>query len=159
MAGIDFESIKEKVTETASAIADKSADVAKKVAGKASEFGKKAKLNAELVAEKEALKKKYQEMGRLYYEKYSNSLDPDFAQTESDIKLSLEKIAAKQAELDELKAASAPEEAEDADFDDVLDDEESDEGGVEIEITVEEEPDAPEAPAAPEAEEEEKKDE
>ncbi len=115
MANIDFESLKQKITETAGTVvekttafakdvAEKSTDAAKNVAGKAQVLAKKTKLNAEIAGERENTKKKYLELGKLYYEKYAGQTDPDFAEPVAAIEESLERIAAKQAELDALEA-------------------------------------------------------
>lgn len=122
MANFDFGEIKKKAAETAGVIADKT-----------STFAKRAKISAEIAAEKEHLKKAYQSVGQLYFEKYGNDPDPDFLQAVSEVSLSVEKIEAKKAELDELV----------------------EDGGVEIEITITKnstEDEEPNTEAAPEAE-------
>lgn len=130
MAGFDFNEFKKKAVETAGNIADKSAEVARMVAEKAEFLARKAKLKADIAGERSSLRRKYQELGKLYYNKYKGSLDPDFAQTEAEIELSMEKIAAKQEELETLRT-----EAEAAHIDI---DEEPD-----IQVDVEEEEDEP----------------
>ena len=78
--------------------------MARLVAEKAEFLARKAKLKADIAGERGSLRRKYQELGKLYYNKYKGSLDPDFAQTETEIEMSLEKIASKQEELENLKA-------------------------------------------------------
>lgn len=115
MASIDFENLKQKITETANTVvekttafakdvAGKSSDAAKSVAGKAQTLAKKTKLNAEIAGERESAKKMYMELGKLYYEKYAGQTDPDFAQPVTAIEESLARIAEKQAEIDALEA-------------------------------------------------------
>lgn len=115
MASIDFENLKQKITETANTVvekttafakdvAGKSSDAAKNVAGKAQTLAKKTKLNAEIAGERENTKKKYLELGKLYYEKYAGQTDPDFAGPVTAIEQSLERIAAFEAEIAALEA-------------------------------------------------------
>ena len=115
MASIDFENILQKVkdaagsvadftTKTAKTVASKSTEAAKTVAGKAQDTAKKTKLSAQIAAQREAMKKKYTELGKLYYEKYAGNTDPDFAESVSAIEAALADIAAKQEELDSLSA-------------------------------------------------------
>jgi len=106
---MDFEDLKQRFSETAGAVLNKSADAAKIVAEKASALGKKAKLSAEMSMEKDTLRKTYQALGQLFFEKYGDDPCEGLEQAVAEVKLSLEKIAAKQAEIDALKA-----EAEDA---------------------------------------------
>lgn len=114
MANIDFESIKQKITETAGTVvektaafakdvAGKSSDAAKAVAGKAQTAAKKAKLNGEIAAERETMKKKYIELGKLYYEKYSANPDPDLSEPVTALNEALERVAEKQARIDALE--------------------------------------------------------
>lgn len=130
MASIDFEDVKKKIVETADTVvektttfvknvAGKSSDAAKNVAGKASGAAKKAKLNAQIAAEREGMKKKYIELGKLYFEKYSSNPDPDLEEPMTAIREALDRVAAHQAEIDALQEtapeAGAPEEEVEAD--------------------------------------------
>lgn len=132
MASIDFESLKQKITETASVVVDKttafakdvagkSSDAAKNVAGKAQHMAKKARLNAEIASEREGMKKKYIELGKLYYEKYSANPDPDFSEPVTQISEALERVASRQAEIDALDAEPEVEEVEAEETDHVVD--------------------------------------
>ncbi len=120
MASFNFEDLKQKITKTAGAIADKTAaiakdvagkstDAAKNVAGKAQNAGRKAKLNVEIASARSALKDKYTELGKLYYEKYAGHTDPDFAETAAAIEADLDVIEAKQAEIEALSEQEEPE--------------------------------------------------
>lgn len=115
MASLDFENLKHKITETATTVAakttefakevaEKSTDAARNLTGKAQVAAKKTKLNVEMASERSALKEQYNELGRLYYEKYAGNTDPDFAATVAALEETLEKIEAKQAEIDALGA-------------------------------------------------------
>ncbi len=112
MSAFDFEGLKKKVTDIAESVVGKSSEAAKTVADKAQGLAKKAKLNTEVAAEREALKRKYQELGKLYYEKYSGNTDPDFADVAADIELSVSKIAAWQEELAAMDAEEPATEVE-----------------------------------------------
>lgn len=120
MASIDFEDVK-KIVETADTVvektttfvknvAGKSSDAAKSVAGKASGAAKKAKLNAQIAAEREGMKKRYIELGKLYFEKYSSNPDPDLEEPMTAIREALDRVAARQAEIDALRETPEPEE-------------------------------------------------
>lgn len=104
MADFNFDELKQKAMATVSNIVDKSAAIGKKAVDKGSELAKKAKLNAEIAAERETMKKQYQALGKLYYEKYGENADPDFVQAIEELGVSMEKINEKLAALEELKA-------------------------------------------------------
>ncbi len=123
MASFDFENLKQKLSDTASTVAAKTTEFAKDVAGKSTDAARalsgkaqtaarKAKLNMEMASERSALKERYNELGRLYYEKYAGNTDPDFADTVTALEELLEKIEAKQAEIDALSAEPAEPEIE-----------------------------------------------
>lgn len=120
MANIDFESLKQKITDTAGTVVDKTVDLAKTVAekaqdaaktvaGKTQDAARRAKLNAQIASEREGMKKKYTELGKLYYEKYSSNPDPDLAEPMTAITEALDRVAARQAELDALDTEPEPE--------------------------------------------------
>ena len=104
---MDFDEIKKKAAETAEVIADKSAEAAKVVAEKAKIFAAKAKLMAEIAGEKDDLRRGYQDLGKLYFEKYGDAPAEDLAQAVEAVKISAEKIESKTAELDALKNSDA----------------------------------------------------
>ena len=115
MASIDFESIKQKITETAGTVKDKTAAFAKDVAGKTQNAAKKAKLNAEIASERDGMKKNYIELGKLYFEKYSAAPDPDLAEPVTALCEALERVAEKQAQIDALDAEPEVEAEEEVD--------------------------------------------
>jgi hypothetical protein len=75
--------------------------------------------------EKDALRKTFAELGKMYYEKHKDNPTPDMAQAVADAGLSLEVLEAKQTEVDALKKELID------DIDEILDDD------IEAEIEVE----------------------
>ena len=163
----DFNELKMKIKDTvdtaaelAKDIAGKTADCAKDFAGKTADRAKDiavktadatkgvariAKLNVEISSEKETLKKAYAELGRLYYENHHSEPDCFFAQICDEITLSLENIAAKEAEIAALKAdiKGTDDEADiDVEFEAIVEEEEAS-----AEISEEDAESAEEAPA------------
>ncbi len=106
------------------------ADLAQTGANKARTLSNIAKLKAANLGEQETLRKAYGELGRLYFEKYGISTEPEFFSACATIDEALAKIAINDAKIRELSA-----EVEDA----VTEEEPAEEA-------------APEEPAAPEAE-------
>lgn len=146
----DFKELKQKIKETVDTAADlakdiagKTADCAKDFAGRTADRAKDiaaktadttksvariAKLNVEIGSEKETLKKAYTELGKLYYENNHNEPGCFFAQLCDEITLALENIAAKEAEIADLKAdiKGADDEADiDVEFEAIVEEEES----------------------------------
>ncbi len=103
------------------------ADLAQTGANKARTLSNVAKLKAANLGEQETLRRAYGELGRLYFEKYGISPEPEFLNACATIDEALAKIAINEAKIRELSA-----DAEDT-------------------VIVEEEA-APEEAAAPEAE-------
>ncbi len=99
-----FDDLKQKILGTASTVADKSVEFARNAADKAVEMGKIAKLKGEIEAENISIKKNYAAIGKLYYEKFKDAADEDFAQVIDEIKASFQKIADKNGEINALKA-------------------------------------------------------
>ena len=98
-------------------IAGKAAGATKGIAGVAAEKakagGRIAKLTMDIAKEKEEMKKTYLEIGKLYYDTHKDAPEGFFSQLCEEIALAEKSVAAKQAELDELKASfTTPEEPE-----------------------------------------------
>ena len=96
-------------------IAGKAADATKGIAGVAAEKakagGRIAKLTMDIAREKDEMKKTYLEIGKLYYDTHKDAPEGFFSQLCEEIALAEKSVAAKQAELDELKAGfTTPEE-------------------------------------------------
>jgi len=89
-------------------IAGKAADATKGIAGiaaeKAKAGGRIAKLTMDIAREKEDMKKTFLEIGKLYYDTHKDAPEGFFSQLCEEIALAEKSVAAKQAELDELKA-------------------------------------------------------
>lgn len=142
----NFNEIKEKVMGTLGVVADATKDIANKTADKAKAAARMAKLAVEINGEKDTVKKAYLEIGKLYYELHRDDPDGFFAQLCDEVSIANASIAAKEAEIAELKASG------------VVADEDAD---IEIEFTDFEEPaddcgctacGGTEAPKAPEEE-------
>jgi len=122
----NFDEIVQKTAETAEAIAGKSSVVIEKATDAARSVMRAGKLNMDIAAEKDRIRRNYSLLGKLYYEAHKDDPEAAFEQVVSDIALSEEKIAAMREELG---------------YDDEAD--------IEVEI-IEEEPEAEAAPEEPE---------
>ena len=117
-----------QVADTAKDFAEKTADSAKdfaeKAADKAKDAGRIAKLNVEIATEKENMKKTYIEIGKLYYDTHKDDPDGFFIQLCEEIQIAEKNIAAKEAEIAELKAAKEDDSIE-VEFEEVVAEEEA----------------------------------
>ena len=100
----DFNEIKEKVISTLGMVADSAKELAEKAADKTKSAARIAKLSMEINAEKDSIKKAYLEIGKLYYEMNRDNPDGFFAQLCDEITVANAEIAAKEAEIADLKA-------------------------------------------------------
>ena len=146
MAG--FNDFLTKAGAFASKAADKAKDLAGTAAVKTKQLSRIAKLNMDISAQKDDMKKAYAELGKLYYEAHHDAPDEGCADLCGQIDQAAAAIAAMEEEIAQIKEVMGAE-AEDADLEEVVDATET-EAGVEVEIQVEG-PAAPEAPAEPEA--------
>ena len=87
-----------KATDATKGFAEKAADIAK--AG-----GRIAKLTMDIAREKEDMKKTFLEIGKLYYDTHKDAPEGYFSQLCEEVALAEKSVAAKEAELAELKAA------------------------------------------------------
>jgi hypothetical protein len=142
----NFEDIKQKAVDTAGTIADKSVELAKAAADKAKDLAKIAKLTTEIGIEKDGIRKNYNAIGKLYYELHKDDAEDALSQAVAEITAGYETIAAKQAEIEDVKAK---------DIEIVIEAETEATDVPEEEAQPEEEPEAPaeEAPADAPAEE------
>lgn len=97
---------------------------------RAKAYTRLAKLNLEINADSEELKKVFLEIGQLYYEQNAASQDGFFASLFSQVDVLKNSIAAKQAELDSIRESiaeetSASDTSADADFEEVVSAEET----------------------------------
>jgi hypothetical protein len=99
----NFEELKQKAKDTMETIADKSVELYKAAEEKTRLFAKITKLGAEITLEKGTLRKLYREIGQKYYELHKASPEEALAQSCIEVTASLETIAAKQKEIQELK--------------------------------------------------------
>ena len=97
-------------------------DFAGKAADKAKAGGRIAKLTVEIAKEKEDMKKTYLEIGKLYYDTHKDNPEGFFLQLCEEIALAEKTVAAKEAELEELKAGfNAPEQPDvEVEFEEVV---------------------------------------
>lgn len=91
----NFDEIMNKVSETAKTVTDK-----------AGELAKRAKLSTDLGGERNALRDAYAELGKALYATLGDDLEGEIAEKAAKVKLSLELIAQKEAELEELRSKS-----------------------------------------------------
>lgn len=115
----------------ASFAAGKAKTIAVFAARKTKNVSRIAKLNVEIAAERDSIKRTYNEIGKLYYETHRDAPEAFFVQLCQEIDLSLESIAAMETEIVHLKAEDSAR---------------GKEPDVVVEIT--EEPDAAEEPPA-----------
>jgi len=152
---MDFMGLKDKLLSTLGQTADNvkdfagkagdgAKDLAEKAADKAKAGGRIAKLTMEISTEKEALKKAYVEIGRLYYDTHKDDPEGFFIQLCEEVGLAQQKIADKEAEIaalkEEFNGKGEPDIA--VEFEEVVEQEE---------CAAAEAPAAEEAPAEPEA--------
>ena len=150
-----FDDFVDKAGEIAAKAAEKAKDLAAVAAEKAREVSRVAKLNMDISAKRDVMKKAYGELGKLYFESHGTAPEEPFAQVCQEIELARTAIAEMEEEIARIKAdAEKNGIAEAADFEAVVD-ATAEDAEVEVEITVEQpgpagEPaeEAPEPPAA-----------
>ena len=101
----NFDEIKQKTEETAEHIAAKSIELAKSAAEKTKLVARISKLNADVISEKDALRRAYLDLGKLYYEKFKDEPDETVAENCRRIASSLAVISQCREEIDQCKAA------------------------------------------------------
>lgn len=111
MANFNYQDLKRKVKDTVTGIPgyselkDKVSDAVDAVQERAKYAGKMAKLTVEANAELERIQKAYAEIGKLYYEQYRDYADAFMAQLCDEITQANERVAEKERQIDELRAA------------------------------------------------------
>ena len=121
---MDINEIKDKVIASLGTAVDAGKDIAGKAADKAKAGARIAKLNMEISAEKENLRKTYIEIGKLYYDTHKDDPEGFFIQLCDEVAISEKNIADKQVEIDELKAGDSGEDVS-VEFESVVAGEES----------------------------------
>lgn len=81
-------------------------DIYENGANRAKSYGRIAKLALELNGENEELKRVYTEIGRLYYENYRDTADAFLADLCQQVTDANARVAALEAQMDELRAAA-----------------------------------------------------
>lgn len=101
----DFNEIKDKVLASLGKAADSAKDLTEKAADSVKAGGRIAKLSMDISSEKDGMKKTYLEIGKLYYETHSNDPEGFFIQLCEEISIAKQNIAAKEAEIETIKAS------------------------------------------------------
>ena len=122
----------------AGAFASKAKSLASAAAAKTKQLSRIAKLNMDISGRRETVKKAYYELGKLYYEAHHDDPEGLLVQACQEIDLAKDDIAAMEAEIARLKENM---QAQNADFETVVDETEAEAG-------------AEDAPAEEETEEE-----
>ena len=104
MAGYD--DFKRKAKGAIETIADASVDAYKVAEEKTKILARKTKLRAGIVNDKATIRRLSVELGTRYYNKYKDDENSEYRQLCEEITSSHEKIALKEEEIAELKAAS-----------------------------------------------------
>ena len=111
----NYDDFKKKAKDALDTITDVSVEAYKLAEGKAKVLAKKAKLSAGIANERALIKRLKVEIGGTYYKMYKDSPEDSFRQLCGDITDALDRISAKQRELEELKSVATYDEDE-ADF-------------------------------------------
>jgi len=105
---MDFNHLKDILSSVVGTVSVKGKEFAEVAVDKTKAAGRVAKASLELTGEKEALKKVYAELGQAYYENSREGAEGVFQQLCEEITLVSERIAALEAEVEELKAGLRP---------------------------------------------------
>ena len=99
----NYEDLKKKAKDAIDTIADISVEAYKIAEEKARILARRTKLSAEITRERVAIRRLKTEIGDKYYELHKDYPEEALKQSCEDITSSLDTIAAKKRELDELK--------------------------------------------------------
>jgi len=99
----NYDEIKKKAKEALETIADVSVEALKIAEEKAKVLAKRAKLNAEITHEKSVIRRLKLEIGGVYYDLHKDDPEEALKQNCEAITASLDKIAAKRVEIEDLK--------------------------------------------------------
>ncbi|MCD8321867.1 MAG: hypothetical protein LUC89_03175 [Oscillospiraceae bacterium] len=135
----------------AGTFASRAAGMARGLAARTKQLGRAAKLNMDIASEKDAIRRTYEEMGRLYYENHRDAPEGLLAHACQSIDASMAAIAAMEEEIEQLREKGEETPAED--FQTVVDqteaeavsqepEEESEEPDIEVEIEIDPSSDA-----------------
>lgn len=130
-----FDDLKKKALEAADTLADISVDLYKKAETKTKELARTAKLQSDIASDKTSIKKLYMQIGKTYYETHKLFPAEEFEQNCTEITTLFERIEARQAELDSMRAKNEADDDDDIadveDLEDLEDDEDADNGEAE----------------------------
>lgn len=99
-----FKDLKEKAQALCQTGLEKGSSLAQTGLGKAQQVSAMAKLKAANLSEEETLRRAYQELGRLYFEKHGSAPEEEFLGVCATIDEALATIQINQAKLEELAA-------------------------------------------------------
>jgi len=102
-----YDDLKRKAKDAFDTIADVSVEAYKLAEEKAKILARRTKLNADITREKVLIRRLKAEIGGLYYDLHKDDPEEAFKQGCDSITASLESIAAKRRELDDLRNANA----------------------------------------------------
>lgn len=100
------EEFKQKAKETIDTIVDVSVETYKVAEERARLLAKKTKLRASIVNEKATIRRLSVELGTAYYNKKKDNPPEEFAKMFAEITAAHEKIAEKEKEIEDIKAAA-----------------------------------------------------
>jgi len=106
----NYDDIKKKARDVVDTLADVSVEAYRLAEDKAKVFAKKAKLNAGIANERALIRRLKVEIGGTYYKLHKDDAEDTLKQYCDGITLSLDRITAKQRELEELKTSNFVEE-------------------------------------------------
>ena len=107
-----YDEIKRKAKETLDTIADASVEAYRIAEEKARILARKTKLRAGIVNEKATIRRLSVEIGGLYYKLHKETPGEEFKELCENVTGAYERIAAKEAELEELRGAVIAEDTE-----------------------------------------------
>jgi len=99
----NYDDFKTKAKVTLESLADASVDAYKATEQKARILAKKTKLRASIVNDKATIRRLSVEIGTVYYKMFKENPAPEFEKAVKEITQAYECIAAKEAQIDELK--------------------------------------------------------
>ena len=100
----DFNTIRDTVIQKAVGVVDKTKEFAKVATDKTKTLARITRLTAENATDRDLIKQNMTELGRQYYERYKDGETVEFAQLVEEIKAAEERITARKAEVEALKA-------------------------------------------------------
>ena len=103
----NYDDFRKKAKEVVDTIADASVEAYKLAEEKARVLAKKAKLNAGIANDRALIRRLKVEIGGTYYKLFKDSPDEALKLHCDDITVALERIAARQRELEELRNVTA----------------------------------------------------